>query len=279
MNIFGYLVCNKKGLSEEETARYQEMYCGVCKSIGKQFGQIERMSLSYEMTFLALFLSALYEEKEESYAFRCPFHPTKKKQAVNSEIIDYAASMGIILTYYKCLDDWEDERNGVGLAYSKILKEKYLELEKKYPRQCQAIARSVKELSEIEKSVISTADQAVNASGRMLAELFVYKEDFWCNSLRSFGYELGRFIYMMDAAIDYQKDKKKKNYNPLFKMNKQPEEVDEMLTVMIGKAAAEFEKLPIVDDANLIRNILYGGVWMQYNAKIKGEKKDDNRSV
>ena len=116
-------------------------------------------------------------------------------------------------------------------------------------------------------------DQAVNLSGKMLSEVFVYDEkDFWSDSLRKFGFSLGRFIYLMDAAMDYKKDRRKQNYNPLFYMKKKPEETEEILTSCISVAADEFEKLPIVTDEHLIRNVLYGGVWQKYYAKFRGKE-------
>lgn len=89
--------------------------------------------------------------------------------------------------------------------YAGILSKAYQEVEKAYPRQCQAVSSSIQELELIEKDRDSNPDQAINCSGRMLSELFVWKEDFWSNSLRTFGYELGRFIYLMDATLDYKK--------------------------------------------------------------------------
>ena len=269
------MICNKEGLEKEELDRYQGLYCGLCKSLGREFGQLERISLNYDMTFLALFLSALYEPEEEEQTFRCAFHPTKKKNLIENEFTDYAANMTIALVYYKCLDDWADEKKRISRDYGKHLESKYAEIKRRYPRQCQCIETSLNEMSKIEKTPGSTPDEAVNCSGRMLSEVFVYQEDFWSNSLRIFGYELGRFIYLMDAAMDYQKDKKTKNYNPLFAMHMKPEEIEGILTMSISRAAEQFEQLPIVKDTHLIRNILYGGVWQKYYARIKGKEKSD----
>ena len=224
------------------------------------------------MTFLALFLSALYEPEEKAEKCKCIFHPMKQKQVIHNEYIDYAAAMTVALTYHKCLDDWNDERKLVSHRYSKVLEKSYKKVKAKYPRQCESIEKSLWQQNLVEKEANASPDDAINYSGMMLTELFVYKEDFWSNCLRSFGYELGRFIYLMDAAMDYEKDFKKNNYNPLFKMNKKPEEIRDLLEMTIGNATEEFERLPIVQDENLLRNILYGGVWQQYYEKL-GEKE------
>lgn len=271
--MFGYITCNKETLEEQEKERYQSVYCGLCKTLGDKYGLMERMSLSFDMTFLALFLTALYEPEETSCTFTCALHPLHKKTSASNVYVDYAADMTVAMAYYKCLDDWEDEHKFISRQYGKILEKNYKQVQKKYPRQCEAIAKSIQELKEIEKNGQSQPDEAVNCSGRMLSEIFVYNEDFWSNSLRTFGYELGRFIYLMDASMDYKKDLKKGNYNPLVKMQKKPEEMEGIMTVAIGKATEQFENLPIVQDAHLIRNILYGGVWQQYYATIHGKEK------
>lgn len=269
---FGYIICNKSGLSEQELRRYQEMYCGVCKSLQQRHGQLSRFSLNFDMTFLALFLTALYEPQENSTRYRCLVHPLKKRNILSNPYIEYAADMTVALAYYKCLDDWEDERKHSRLAYGTLLKEQYHAIKGQYERQCQNIKDSLDALHRIEKGLEDEPDLAVNLSGKMLAEIFVYKEDFWSDSLRKFGFALGRFIYLMDAAMDYKHDIKKDNYNPLLSMKKKPEDIEDILTAAIGRAAQEFEKLPIVTDDHLIRNILYGGVWQKYYAKFKGKE-------
>lgn len=275
--MFGYVVCSKSELTEEEIERYQGYYCGVCRALKRQFGELERFSLNYDMTFLALFLSALYEPQDSKKEIRCVVHPTKPRTILENKYIDYAADMTILLAYFKCVDDWKDEHKPGAYCYSKLLQKKYNELQKKYPRQCKGVADAIERISQIEKDENSIPDAAVNTSGKMLQELFVYDEtDFWSASLRKFGYELGRFIYLMDAAMDYKKDIKKNNYNPLIKMEKQPEEIEEILTMIIGSATAEFEKMPIVQDEHIIRNILYSGVWLQYNRKAA--KKENETS-
>ncbi len=276
--MFGYIICNKSGLSEEEFSRYRRFYCGVCKSLEKRFGQIERFSLSFDMTFLALFLSSLYEPEETNSRFFCPAHPIHKREAVENEFTEYAADMTVALSYHKCLDDWADEKKAGKRLYGKLLEKHYREVKMRYPKQCVMIEESLKQLTRLEKEAPEEVDAVLHCSGKMLSEVFVYREDFWSHSLRKFGYELGRFIYLMDAAMDYEKDKKKGNYNPLIYMKKQPAEAEELLTMLIGDATQVFEKLPMVQDAHLIGNILYGGVWQQYYGKVK-EKDDGNGSV
>ena len=73
--MFGYIECNRSKLSKEEEERYQSVYCGLCRNLKMRYGELERMSLSYDMTFVILFLSSLYEPKEKTTDFRCGIHP------------------------------------------------------------------------------------------------------------------------------------------------------------------------------------------------------------
>jgi uncharacterized protein YukE len=195
--LFGYIVCSKQHLSEAEKERYQSIYCGLCKTLEKKFGQLSRMSLNYDMTFLILFLSSLYEPVEVVQDFRCAFHPLHKRKFITNKYTDYSADMTVALTYYKCLDDWEDEHKHLQHQYARKLAGSYQEVKKRWTRQCEAIEKGIAELNEIEKNSSSLADEAINCFGRLMAELFVVEEDFWSNSLRNMGYDLGRFIYLM----------------------------------------------------------------------------------
>lgn len=270
--MFGLVVCNNAELTADQQERYKKVYCGVCRALKVRFGQWERLGLSYDITFAALLLSALYEPEEKGEHFFCVAHPKEKIDSVCNEYIEYAADMTVALMYHKCKDDWNDDRSLMSGAFMKLLEKNYKQISRDYPRQCQNIEKSIDELTRIEKDENSEPDDAINASGRMLAELFVYKEDFWSDRLRLFGYELGRFIYLMDAAVDYERDAKRHSYNPLQKFGIEPDKAEDILTTYIGNACQIFEELPIVSDIHLLRNILYNGVWLSYKKKVLKEK-------
>lgn len=271
--MFGFIGCNRAELTQEEKNRYQSVYCGLCRNIRNRYGWPERLSLSYDMTFLILFLSSLYEPKETAEKFRCGIHPLSERTGIRNKFTDYAADMTVLLAYYKCLDDWKDEKNRARRLYGNMLKKDIERIEKRYPRQCRSIRESLIDLEKIENLLPVRADRAVNCSGKMMTELFVYEEDFWSSSLRSFGYELGRFIYLMDASIDYEEDMKKHNYNPLPAMKKTPDEMEPVLKMPLGNCMEIFEKLPLIQDEHLLRNILYSGVWQQYFSKMRKKVK------
>jgi len=272
--MFGLIRPYMNDLTEEEKARYKAVYCGLCRALNEKYGLAGRMGLNYDMTFLIILLDSLYEPQEQTKDAFCPPHPVKKHRETRSEFTDYAADMTVALTYYKALDDWMDEHSKTGKVYSGLLKRSYQQVKERWPRQCEAIEKSLDALHEVEKDEAAQPERAADLSGRMLADIFAVKEDFFQRQMAGLGYFLGKFIYMMDAAIDYEDDRKKGCYNPLNGMNVPPEEALELLRQPMGQAAEAFEALPLIQDANLMRNILYSGVWQTYNYEMSKKQNE-----
>lgn len=272
--MFGYICINKPELKVKEYQRYHAFYCGLCRTLLKKYGRLGQMTLSYDVTFLILLLSGLYEEDANHSKHGCLVHPAKKHDMLMNEITEYAADMNIALTYHKFIDNWNDERKLSGLAGSKAFLKKYRRIEKKYPRQCSKIEQSLKELNECEKRNETNLDIVSRCFGELMAEVFVYRQDQWEKNLRNMGFYLGKFIYLMDAYDDLEKDKKNNSYNPLIHScngENFEEEIRNILNMMMSQCSIEFEKLPIIQDVELLRNILYAGVWSKYD-KIQSEK-------
>lgn len=276
--MFGYVRASAEELSEEEKQRYRSVYCGLCRALGRQHGVFARLSLTYDMTFLILFLSSLYEPAEQNDKRRCAVHPFTRTAFSVSEITGYAADMTVALMYQKCLDDWKDEHKLTRRGYAEILKADYQQVQAKWPGQAAAIERCMEEISAIEADPISGPDAGANSFGTMLGQIFLFREDNWGNLVRRFGYGLGRFIYTMDAVMDREEDQKHGNFNPVLLMERTAEEMREPLMLQIGQAADAFERLPLVQDLHLLRNILYSGVWQSYNSLLRektGADKND----
>ena len=277
--MFGYVTANWKELPKEQQDRYGSVYCGICRAIRNQSGQIARLGLSYDMTFLALTLMSLYEPEEESGKNNCLMHPVKRRPWVDNAFIRYSADMNVALAYYNCLDDWQDDRKASAKTMAKLLESKLPEIESRWPRQCAAIRACLSELALLEKENCANPDLPAGVFGSLMGELFVVEEDIWADTLRQMGQSLGRFVYLLDAALDYDKDRKKNKYNPYLAMDtgKVWEKWEEYLVLTMGRCTAAFEKLPLVQDKALLDNILYSGVWIRYRNREEGDH--DRRSL
>ena len=283
--MFGYVTANEQELKVKEFKKYKAYYCGLCHCLKNKYGIAGQLTLTYDMTFVILFLTSLYESETKADALRCMVHPVKKVEVLQNEITEYAADMNLILAYYHLKDDWEDEKKIAALAGTTFLKRKVEMTIRRYPRQAAVIQRELNMLSEFERAGRSDLDEPAGCFGRLMEELFVYKEDCWEELLRKTGFYLGKFIYIMDAYEDLPEDIEKGNYNPLRKMSESEsyeEKCKEMLCMMMGECAAAFEKMPCVLDIDILRNILYDGVWKKYQKlqeKKSEELTDDKKSI
>lgn len=271
--MFGYVTANWKELTKQQQMRYNSIYCGICRGIRHQSGNVARLGLSYDMAFLSALLMSLYEPEEISGKDPCLPHPLTKKKWVDNRYVRYAADMNVALSYYNFLDDWEDDGKLSAKMMAGAFGKYCPEIEKRYPRQCGAIRECIHRLSELEKAGCANPDEPAACFGQLMAELFVFEEDLWSPTLRQMGAALGRFIYLLDAALDYDKDSRKGKYNPYLAMGtgKDWAKWEEYLVLTMGRCTAYFEKLPLVQDKDLLDNILYSGVWVNYRGKRKEE--------
>ena len=275
--MFGHVTASIRELDKEAEKRYGAVYCGICRRIRIQSGQVARIGLSYDMAFLALLLMSLYEPEETAGDKACSLHPIRKRPWVDNRFVQYAADMNVALGYYNFLDDWEDD----GKYSAKLLAGQFgkhlPEIQKRHPRQCEAIETCIRQLSQLEKDGCSNPDEPASCFGQLMGELLTYEEDLWAPTLRQMGFYLGRFIYLLDAALDYEKDEKKGKYNPYLAMGtgKDWPRWEEYLLLTMGRCTDAFEKLPLVQDKPLLDNILYSGVWMNIRRKGQKENQDD----
>ncbi|MCC8106930.1 MAG: DUF5685 family protein [Clostridiales bacterium] len=304
--MFGYIYINEQELKLREYTTYRSFYCGLCQELHRRYGRRAQLVLNYDMTFLALLLTGLYEPETIFEEKRCLPHPVHAHAMAQNEAIGYAADMCVLLAYQKGLDDWEDERKVSGRTISALLKSGYERIRAEYPRQAKAVEENIRQLHEVEEAWKKAPhgnqdgedmnaaskgdagydiDYVAGLTGNFLAEMCVWKEDIWQDDLRQIGFYLGKFIYLLDAVEDIEKDRKHGNYNVLeadtADIWEEPrrEEIRRILNGMMAEASRAFERLPVIEYAPIIRNILYSGVWCRYSVmQEKADRKKEKRT-
>lgn len=281
--MFGYVVMNKPEIKFKDFDMYRSFYCGLCRELKERYGLSGQITLTYDMTFVILLLSGLYEPPTKKGSTRCIVHPVRRQPVRKNAITEYAADMNIFLTYYKCKDDWNDERSIPGLIFGKLLEGKEKKSEKLWSKKVQTIVSCLDELSALEKENATDIDRVSGCFGRIMAEIFAYREDVWEPTLRRMGFYFGKFIYLLDAYDDVEEDVKKGNYNPFSKdyiIKGFDDRVKNMLMMMMAETCREFEKLPIIKYTDILRNILYSGVWCRFeNVSGKRKKEQEKEDV
>ena len=268
--MFGYLTADRGHLTVEEDARYREIYCGLCRSLRERYGQLSGLTLNYDQCFLILLLQSLYEEEEASGRARCLAHPREEQSWRRCRFTDYAADMNIILSFLKLRDNWEDDGSLGSLTASRALRGAYERASEAYPRQCAAMRRSLEALHRCETENREDPDGAAETFAEMMAEVFVVQEDRWADTLRHFGAALGRSLYILDAVMDLDRDAAKNSYNPFrryYGLEGNGERFRGILRMLMGETLFHFDRLPLVTDAGILKNILCMGLWSEFDKK------------
>lgn len=269
--MFGYITANLSSMSPEQITRYRSWYCGLCRGLARRHGQLSRLTLNYDMTFLVMLLSSVYGAEEDAGKERCLPHPVRSHGYVCSEYSYYAADMNVLLSYHNLMDNWQDDRSVISLAEAKLLKKAGQAAANRYPRQSRAILEGLDRLAQSEKSGELRADIPAEAFGSIMAELFAVQEDDRADALRAFGRALGRFIYIMDACMDFDSDLRRMRYNPMISMTKA--DFEPTLVMLAAECTAAFDRLDISADRDIMENILYSGMWAKYAARHRKQAK------
>ena len=214
--MVGYVRIFKPELKIKEYEAYRGIYCTLCKTLGKEYGALSRLLLSYDLTFLALVLLSDNKKPLSFDGGRCPFNPTKKCNycSCNNKIFSYAAAVTVLMFYYKVRDEIAD--SGLFkrlfaymlLPYASLLQKK---ARKRYAELDNIIAGSMQKQSLCEKSNTADIDKAAHNSADALGKIFTYFEKN--DRLYRFGYLVGRWVYLTDAADDLKKDIKNNSFN------------------------------------------------------------------
>ncbi len=290
--MFGYVTVAKSQLSEKDYKTFCAYYCGLCRAIGRECSQLSRLGLSYDITFLAIVLSSVIGKEPETVSHRCAVHPTKKRlSVVNDMAVDYAAAMGTMLTYLKLEDDLRDEHSLKAAAGMAAMRSGYRRSCRRYQPEADMIRGQLAELSRLEKDGCDSIDETAEAFAKILENMFTpgfIEEDTLRRSLAWLGYNLGRWIYIMDAYNDMDSDMKEGSYNPLLAGGKSPEyyrgeaarEIELSLTFTLENIASAFELIDLGGNKNIIGRIIYTCLKQKQKAVLSGEAAVmDNRCL
>lgn len=274
--MFGYITVHPKELSPAAKDRYQAYYCGLCRTLRTRYGVTGQLALSYDMTFLALLLSALYEPQTRFTTGRCAPHPVLARPRADNEFVAYAADMTAALAYYNFLDNWQDDHSHTSRWMAGRLEPYLADIRARWPRQCDSIDRELDALHALEAAGSDDLDALCGHFGALLGTVFAPREDLWGETLYHMGRALGGFIYLMDAYDDLEKDRRRGSFNALAASREAlsparwEEHCQALLTQQMALCAAQFKLLPILKDSpegELLYSTLYAGVWRQYNLR------------
>jgi hypothetical protein len=295
--MFGYIKPYKPEMKTREYEQYRGVYCSLCKQLGKRYGAFLRFSLSYDMTFFALLAMALQEENIGFQPGRCSYNPTKKcLQCVQTDRLEYAADISALLFYYRTLDCFEDESFSKQLPLRLVFPWIKSYFKKAALRQKEAdaqIALMMQNQRKLERDRVCSVDAAAEPFAKLLETLCVglSDDDTQKAVLSRFGYCLGRYVYLADAADDMISDAKQGRYNPFVfsgrvnpndpEMMKQAQQyTKDVLRACQAECVTAFDLLKTYRFEGILRNVLQDGITdIIQNIYENKSKKKRNRRV
>ena len=253
--MFGYIQPDIPYLYFKDATLYKALYCGLCKSIGRSCGQTARFGLSYDMTFLSALLHNIKNTDVTIEKQRCAANVfTRRPMALDDGITKTVACLNTLLTYYKLTDDILDEHKGrISRAF---FKRGYKKAKALHPDAAGIVKARMAELFELEKAGCASLDMAADPFGLMIADLSDYcLGESATEYTRKLFYGVGKWVYLIDALDDYDKDVKKKNYNPFVSAYKAPTK-DEMLAKNREEVDFVFKSV-FAENAECLKNIRF----------------------
>lgn len=258
--MFGYVLPSQPRLDERETERFRAVYCGLCHTLGRRYGFAARFLLNYDFTLLAILLSTGEEETCDTH--RCAVHPCRGCAAQReTAALDAAADRSVILSWWQLQDHIADHSLLAGLKYraaALALRRAYRKAAARLPRFDAAVREHLAALAALEAAHCASIDAAAEPFAALMADIAADLPDERRRRILSqLFYQLGRWIYLIDAADDFARDAKSGAYNPL-RYRYQNE----------GDALREADKLALAEtlDASIERMaaayaLLSCGVW------------------
>ena len=278
--MFGYVKACKPELKIKEYETYKAVYCSLCKKLGKSYGLLSRFTLSYDFTFLALLNMSLKDDCDGFERKRCAFNPLKKcNYCKNLDAIDMPAAAAMIMLYYKILDNIVDERGFKKFKYwciKPLFSRAHKKAAKKYPKIEESVAEYIASQSALEKANCTSIDEAADPTAKVMEKILTLCSDDEMQKrvLQRMGYCLGRYIYLLDAAVDLPEDTKKGGYNVLKNVDESEikQRIKQQLYFCTNEAARAFELLDIKKYKTILGNIIYLGLEETFLKELDNER-------
>ena len=277
--MLGYVRAYKPDMTFAQYDIYKGVYCSLCKQIGRRYGLLARATLSYDFTFFALFRLALKNECTAFHKSRCSFNPLKGCYGCdkNEKELQLAADISMLTVYQKYVDNLNDTK-GIKHFLLKLLSPYFRHLHKKAKKNCpeadEILISMMASQAEAEKAG-SEFDMAAHPSADALGKLLSLGKD--SEEIYRFGYMTGRWVYIADAADDYDSDIKSDCFNPLSSLEKEEamKKAEEALNLTLSEAIDVFSKIEFNCYKPILENIIREGMFRMIKEITQKERKDD----
>ncbi len=289
--MIGYVKVYKPELKMKDYQVYNAYYCGICKSLGKRYGLVYRNLLNFDSVFLSIALDSINDYVCELENFRCILHPIKKKlRCADSTSIDYVTDITVYMTDKKLLDDINDENSLMAKIGAAAFKSAFKKASDILGELGPLIESNLMRLNELENQKSDSIDETADCYGKIYSDIFTYKlkkELEILPAIEWLGYNIGRWIYIVDAYDDIESDIKKERYNSIlerYKYNSKEsieiyknsirDKISFVLYAALNEASKSYDLIDKSVNSGIINNILYEGLYSVTEKVLNGDCKN-----
>lgn len=283
--MFGYVLPDKNRLKKEEFTLYRAFYCGICLTLKKNYSNASRLFTTYDLTFLSILSHDCLNYPVQFKQVKCVGGPVKKRVVVDDNpLLQKLCAMQLLLSKYKIIDDVIDGKKSRKILL-KVYAKAFSKAEKELPEASKIIESKYNLLRQMEKANETSIDKVCDSFAMMMKELvrLIVGNDA-DEQLLSLAYNVGKFVYLIDAIDDFDKDRKSGNYNPFIAVygkekSKQDfifehkQEVEQTLTFTINKAIAGFNERRYNQSYSLLQNVVYYGLRKRAEEVLENKKQ------
>ena len=279
--MFGYVRYDMPNLYIKDLVLYQSLYCGLCKGIGKACGQAARLGLSYDVAFLSALLHNMTGTDVKIEKQNCFEHTVKKRPiAAVDPLTEELAALNTVLVYYKLTDDIKDGGRGSRRLW---FQSGFRRARKKYPKLVALVENYMLEQERTERAKLASCDMAADPTANMMQALSDHFMGERATAYtRNLFYGLGKWVYLIDALDDYDKDLKKKQYNPFVLaygaasrealMRENGEEVRFMFDTLFYSLRENLAEIKFSFNRDLTDNVILRGLPAETARVMRGER-------
>lgn len=284
--MFGYVIPDKPNMLIRDHAEYKAYYCGLCVSLGKRYSSSVRLATNYDCAFLAAFLHNIGVNKPKVDNKACVLSPFKKHPiVVNDDIMAAVADVTVLLGYYKAEDDVLDEGGLKKRSARTMLASAKRRAAKRRPDLDAVIKSRYEELRALEAAGENSFDRAADPFSAMLRDIVrLLAGDNYTKEAGDVVYNVGKWVYAVDAVCDLEDDSKKGCYNPIIAalgaftdkadyLTRFNEELSFILYSAYNAAVTAYNTMEVTVSEGVLSNILYRGLRAQTERVLKGEEQ------
>ena len=284
--MFGYVLPDKPNMFMKDYALYRSFYCGMCKQIKRcHKSNLLRLSVNYDVTFINVFLHGVTGCPMAFREERCILNPFKKKCVlIEDEVSVACVYLNTLLADFKARDDLHDRPSPLKRLLRSLFKGKVKKAGKELPEVAQALDKAYLEQAEVEKEENCSFDQAATPFARCMQEIFrLLTKDKYTEDIGDVGFYLAKYVYLLDAVDDFEKDVKKGEFNPFKEwkdcrtkaelMEKHEKELREILDGLLYLVKDAYARIAVFGTEAIITNTLWFGLAARANAVFDKENK------